>query len=186
MEANFIIVAGGASGIGLATVKLLLSLGAKVVSADINTPAVADGSLFVKTDVSSWSELASLFKKAKAEYGQIDFVFANAGIGPRANYLVLEAAENGDLLEPNATVLDINFKSVINTGALAVHYLKEAGGAIVIMASSTGIQPVRAPDYGMSRTTQCSIKIVDNQLTRYDSFGQGWYCRLWKESCKTC
>jgi NAD(P)-dependent dehydrogenase (short-subunit alcohol dehydrogenase family) len=76
-------------------------------------------------------------------------VFANAGIGPRANYLALEVDEKGDLMEPNRDTLDVNLNSVINTATLAVHYLKEQaeGGSVVLMGSSTSLHPVRAADY---------------------------------------
>lgn len=103
----------------------------------------------MQTNVTNWGDLTTLFKKAKEHNGRIDYVFANAGIGPRANYLALETDENGDLKEPTAEVLDVNLKSVINTASLALHYLKEQpeGGSIVLMASSTALQPLRAPDY---------------------------------------
>ena len=103
----------------------------------------------METNVTSWADLVSLFQKAKEQYGRIDYAFANAGIGPRANYLEIKSDENGILEEPTTEVLDINLKSVINTACLAVHYMKQQteGGSIVLMGSSTGLQPVRAPDY---------------------------------------
>lgn len=91
----------------------------------------------------------SLFKLAKEKFGRIDYVFANAGISPRANYLQLETLEDGDLKEPNYDLVDIMLKGVMNTATLGVHYLKQQdeGGAIVLMGSSTSLQPLRAPDY---------------------------------------
>jgi NAD(P)-dependent dehydrogenase (short-subunit alcohol dehydrogenase family) len=139
----------------LATVKLLLSLGASVVSGDIQPPAETPGLLYVETNVTKWSDLAKLFKTAKEHHGHIDYVFANAGIGPRANYLELEADADGNLKEPSADVLDVNLKSVINTACLGAHYMKQQpdGGSIVLMGSSTGLQPLRAPDYCKSGKT---------------------------------
>ena len=96
-----------------------------------------------------WIELTALFKKAIEVHGYIDYVFANAGIGPRANYLELETDASGDLKEPNSEAIDVMLKGVINTACLAFHYMKTKpqGCAIVLMGSSTGFQPLRAPDY---------------------------------------
>ncbi|KAF2999932.1 hypothetical protein E8E13_009076 [Curvularia kusanoi] len=152
-EGKVAIITGGSSGIGLATVELLSSLGAKVISGDIN-PAPAPGSFtYVKTDVTQWSSLTALFKTAVATHGQIDFVFVNAGIGPRANYLALETDAAGELLPPASATLDVNLDSVVNTGTLAVHYMKtqSSGGSIVLMGSSTGLHPVRAIDYSTAK-----------------------------------
>jgi hypothetical protein len=131
----------------------------------------------VKTDVRSWTDLANLFKAAKDKHGRIDYVFANAGIGPRADYLNLAVNENGDVQEPNKDTLDINFSSVVNTVTLGAHYLKSnaEGGSIVIMGSSTGLHPVRAVDYCMSPSRP---KRLYRSLTTYFSIGQGWYHRL--------
>jgi len=152
VKGKVVVLTGGSSGIGLATVKLLLSLGALVVSGDLNAPAES-GPLFVKTNVTKWSDLAALFKKAKETHGRIDYVFANAGIGPRANYLELATDANGDLVEPSHEVLDVNLNSVVNTAVLALHYLKQQpeGGSIVLMGSSTGLQPLRAADYSIAK-----------------------------------
>jgi hypothetical protein len=172
-----LIFAGGSSGIGLATVDLLQSLGAVVVSGDIQEPPVKSDLLFVKTDARSWTDLTILFKAAKDKHGRVDYVFANAGIGPRADYLNLAVNENGDVQEPNKDTLDINFSSVVNTVTLGAHYLKSnaEGGSIVIMGSSTGLHPVRAVDYCKSPRRP---KYPYQSLTTYFSRGKGWYPRL--------
>lgn len=118
--------------------------------------------LFVQTDVRVWTDLTRLFKAAKEHYGKIDYVFANAGIGPRANYLALEVDETGELKEPNKDTVDINLDSVINTTTLAAHYLKDEpeGGNIVIMGSSTGLHPVRAVDYCESTYESDNLQLL--------------------------
>ncbi|KAI1046664.1 hypothetical protein LB505_014495 [Fusarium chuoi] len=151
LKGKVVIVTGGSSGIGLSTVDLLLSLGASVVSGDVQPPPEEHkGSFtFVKTDVSVWGDLIALFKKAKEVYGRIDHVFANAGVGPRTDYLATEVDENGDLKEPSHQLLDISLKGVINTSTLAINYLRQQpeGGSILISGSTTGLQRVRAVDY---------------------------------------
>ncbi|EAT85075.1 hypothetical protein HBI56_075520 [Parastagonospora nodorum] len=147
------IITGGSSGIGLATVELLISLGALVVSADIQEPPATGDFLFVSADVRKWNDLTKLFKAAKEKHGRVDYVFANAGIGPRADYLNLGEDANGELQEPNKDTLDINFSSVVNTVTIGAHYMKSQpeGGSIVIMGSSTGLHPVRAVDYSTAK-----------------------------------
>jgi NAD(P)-dependent dehydrogenase (short-subunit alcohol dehydrogenase family) len=136
-----------------------------VVSGDINPPAASEPTeksalLFVRTDVANWDDLSALFKKAKQHHGRIDCVFANAGIGPRANYLALETDDQGELKEPSHELLEIGLKGLINTASLAVHYIKDQpeGGSIVLMGSSTGLQPLRAIDYCKSRAKH---RVVD-------------------------
>ncbi|KAF2853526.1 NAD(P)-binding protein [Plenodomus tracheiphilus IPT5] len=147
------VITGGSSGIGLATVDLLISLGVHVVSGDVQQPPTAGDFTFVQTDVNSWSDLTKLFRTAKAKHGRVDYVFANAGIGPRADFLSLEVDENGDPKQPNYSTLETNLQSVVNTATIAVHYLKSQpeGGSIVLMGSSTGLHPVRAVDYSTAK-----------------------------------
>ncbi|THV45259.1 hypothetical protein BGAL_0510g00030 [Botrytis galanthina] len=186
LKGKVVIVTGGSSGIGLATIDLLLSLGASVVSADINpppTPISSPSFFFVQTNVAIWSSLAALFKAAVEKFSHIDYVFANAGIGPRGNYIALDTDENGDLKEPVHEVLEVNFKSVVNTACLAIHYLKQnaQGGNIVLMGSSTGLQPLRAPDYsaakagvlGFGRSIQRTIKAAKLPI-RVNTLAPSW------------
>lgn len=154
------ICVGGSSGIGLATVNTLLSQGASVVNADLQPPAqqLEGAYTFVQANVAVWADLVVLFKNTKEIYGRVDHVFANAGVGPRINYLSTEVDENGDLKEPSHELLDVNLKGVINTATLAIHYMRDQpeGGSIVINGSSTGLQRIRAVDYGEFRNTALS------------------------------
>ncbi|EGU87757.1 hypothetical protein FOXB_01725 [Fusarium oxysporum f. sp. conglutinans Fo5176] len=146
---------GGSSGIGLATVELLQSVGAWVVNGDVQAPSrkFDGGYRFVRTDVAKWEDLLALFKEAKKICGRIDHVFANAGIGPRTDYLSTRLDKNGDLMEPPSQVLDINLKGVIKTSTLAIHHLRQqsGGGSIVITGSATGLQRFRAVDYATAK-----------------------------------
>ncbi|KAF4960301.1 hypothetical protein FSARC_10498 [Fusarium sarcochroum] len=155
LDGKVVIITGGSSGIGLATVELLLSLGASVVSGDVQPPQkeLKGSFTFLKTDVTVWADLLALFKKAKETYGRIDHVFANAGIGPRTDYLSTQTDDNGDLIEPSNLLLDISLRGVVNTSTLAIYYLRQQpeGGSIVISGSTTGLQRVRAVDYSTAK-----------------------------------
>ncbi|KAF6528540.1 hypothetical protein HZS61_008842 [Fusarium oxysporum f. sp. conglutinans] len=155
LEGKVIIVTGGSSGIGLATVELLLSLGASVVCGDVQAPEkeMEGAYTFIRTDVSIWKELLALFKGTKNIYGHIDHIFANAGIGPRADYLSMQLDENGDAVEPSGQLFDVSLKGVLNTSTLAIFHLRQQGegGSIVITGSATGLQRFRAVDYATAK-----------------------------------
>ena len=151
--------AGASSGIGLATVQLLLTLGASVIGADIQQPIEpidsAAAFTFHKTDVTIWTDLTALFKRVRELHGRVDHVFANAGISSRANYLAPEVDTDGELKEPPYQVLDVNIRGVINTTTLAIHHLLNqpapVGGSVTITSSMAGLQRFRAVDYATSK-----------------------------------
>jgi len=81
------VVTGGASGIGLATVRRFAAEGAHVVIADVDPvsgAAAADavGGTFVQTDVTVEEQVAELFAATVRTYGGLDIAFHNAGISP--------------------------------------------------------------------------------------------------------
>src|SRR6478609_7460956 len=74
------IVTGGASGIGAATVALLASAGASVVTADIQPAAQDAPGRFVKHDVGSEESWKALLADVLTRDGRLDILVNNAGI----------------------------------------------------------------------------------------------------------
>ena len=87
------VITGGASGMGRATVLRYLAEGAKVVVADFNADngaqtltdiaaaGYADSAVFVKTDVAKEKDVEAALAAACEQFGQLDIVFNNAGVG---------------------------------------------------------------------------------------------------------
>jgi len=81
------VITGGNSGIGLATARLFVQQGAKVViigrdskTLDAARQELGDKVIAIKADVSSLEQLGAVAKEVEAKLGKIDILFANAGI----------------------------------------------------------------------------------------------------------
>ncbi|ETN39066.1 uncharacterized protein HMPREF1541_05288 [Cyphellophora europaea CBS 101466] len=183
-----VVITGGSSGIGLAATKLLLSLGASVVIGDVQPPRDGfhhDSLAYQQTDVTKWSDLLTLFQKAKDVHGRIDHVFANAGISVRANYLATDLDENGDLKEPSFESQEVNLRGWINTATLGMYYMRpeqQSGeGSIVITSSIAGFSRFRAVDYASAKHGNLGFMramhqiLVDEKLPiRINAIGPSW------------
>jgi len=82
------LVTGGASGLGAATVRMLVAGGAKVVIADINEKSGQDlaqelgsAATFVKTDVTDESQVRAAVEQAGQKHGGLHIAVTTAGIG---------------------------------------------------------------------------------------------------------
>jgi NAD(P)-dependent dehydrogenase (short-subunit alcohol dehydrogenase family) len=90
MKGKVAIITGGGSGIGQATALAFAQRGVSTVIADIlvkegedtaNTIQRAGGeSIFVRTDVSSASDVEAMVRQTIDSYGRLDYAFNNAGI----------------------------------------------------------------------------------------------------------
>jgi NAD(P)-dependent dehydrogenase (short-subunit alcohol dehydrogenase family) len=151
LEGKVVVVTGCSSGIGLATVDLLLQHNARVVGGDVNpSPTDSPNFTFQHTDTASWTSLLSLFKVAKDKHNRIDHVFSNAGISGRADYLTESFDESGVLNEPSTLTFDIDLKGMINTSYLGLYHFRHQdppGGSIVCTASASSFQHFRVADY---------------------------------------
>ena len=132
-ENKVAIVTGGASGIGEATVARLVDEGARVTIADVNEPSSApQGTRFVRTDVSSQEEVGAMVERTVGEWGKLDVIVNNAGIG------ALEITEQSDLATWER-VFAINSTGVYLCSRAAIPHLKQTRGSIVNTASISGL-----------------------------------------------
>jgi len=79
------VITGGASGIGLATARLLAAEGVRLLLTDVEQGALSKasdelGAIGIVADVSSYSDMQSLANTAFDELGHVDIVFNNAGV----------------------------------------------------------------------------------------------------------
>lgn len=124
-----VILTGGATGIGEATVRWLHSLGAIVNFLDVdrvNGAALAaelgERVHFYEGSVSNWADQLRLFDGAVAQYGRVDLVFANAGIDEVVEDVFVDTVDEatGQLKEPALLVLDVTLRGVVLTTKLAL------------------------------------------------------------------
>ena len=138
---------------GLAVAKSLAEKNWHVHIGDLNEVAAQatakelSGS-YSRTDVSDYESLRQMFDDVFKVKGEINFVFANAGIGEKQDFYV--ATSDEDVLAQSPELdknIDINLKSVINTSYLAQHYMRKnktrGKACLVLNASIAGIYPVR-------------------------------------------
>ena len=155
------VITGGASGIGLATARKLLSEGAKVVLVDWNedvseiAKTLNNDALGIRCDVSSDTDVQKCVNEVIEKFGHIDLLVANAGIGGGPNKAhEVSVDEWNKVIGVNQTGIFLMNKYVIS------EMLKNGGGAIVNTSSM----------YGLVGTTMSfaysASKGAINQMTR--------------------
>jgi 3-oxoacyl-[acyl-carrier protein] reductase len=133
------VVTGGASGIGLATVRRFVTEGARVMIGDIDGNATASVAAELgpnvmgrRCDVSDEAEVETLFEAAQDEFGPLDIAFANAGIGSFAQIV------DTDIVEWNR-VVGVNLVGPLLTIKHAARRMGQ-GGSIIATSSLNAVQ----------------------------------------------
>jgi NAD(P)-dependent dehydrogenase (short-subunit alcohol dehydrogenase family) len=145
LDNKVVLVTGGASGIGRATVNRLARDGAHVVVADMQVELAgevvtevkkAGGSAEVcELDVAEEGAAATAVKAIVTAHGRLDGAFNNAGIvGPKTKLLDIDPVEWGRVLAVNLTGV---FSCV--QAEIAQMIQQESGGSIVNAASICGL-----------------------------------------------
>jgi NAD(P)-dependent dehydrogenase (short-subunit alcohol dehydrogenase family) len=147
LENKVVIITGAGSGIGAATATLLAEHGAKVIVSDLNMESaqgVVDGikkangtSFAVQANVTKFEEVEALVSKAVNEYGQLDVMVNNAGIGGKNQKKTAHHTH-----EDWHNVIAVNQTGVFYCMQVALQQMMEQGyGNIVNVASLAGLKP---------------------------------------------
>lgn len=140
------VVTGGASGIGAATVRRLLDDGARVAALDLEADGVPEGALAVRTDVTDDASVRAAVERVLAEWGRLDVVVNNAGIGAQGT-----VEDNPD--DEWFRVLDVNVLGMVRVARAALPALRRSPSAAIVNTGSivaTAGLPQRAL-YGASK-----------------------------------
>ena len=155
-------VTGGNSGIGLATAKEFAEQGATVVilarsqeKADHALAVIGGKSEAVIGDVTDLSSLELAYSMIRDKYGQLDIVFANAGIVPMTT---LGKVRESDFNQ----IIDVNFKGTYFTVQYAFPLLTQ--GTSVILVSSC-LDEMGAEHYSLYNATKAAIRSLARSLT---------------------
>lgn len=144
LKDKVVLVTGGASGIGLATVERALKEGAKTVIADMPSSAGEEEaqrldkqypgrSAFLPVDVTDTAQVDAMVQAAVDKFGSLDAVFNNAGIGG-----ICPAEEYPD--DDFQKIIDVNLTGVFKVARAALRQMyKQGSGAIVNCASILGV-----------------------------------------------
>jgi len=153
LQGKVAVITGAASGIGLATAKLLMAEGATVVMVDRNKAALdelvanSDGKAVAQvTDLIDAESCAAMVPEILAKTGKIDILYCNAGtfIG-------------GDLVDTDAVTIDrmlnLNINAVVkNVHAVLPHMIERGSGDILVTCSFAGHSKIKhEPVYSASK-----------------------------------
>ncbi|MFC7895569.1 SDR family oxidoreductase [Streptomyces sp. NPDC057381] len=173
---QLVLVTGAGGGIGRATALAFAEAGARVVAVDRDAEAAvrtaelarlsgATAAWAETADVSDEQAMEELAAKVAAEYGVVDVLVNNAGIGLSGSFF-------DTTTQDWKKVLDVNLWGVIHGcrlfgGRMAA---RGQGGHIVTIASAAAFQPSRAlPAYSTSKAAVLML----SECLRAELAGQG-------------
>jgi NAD(P)-dependent dehydrogenase (short-subunit alcohol dehydrogenase family) len=162
LEGKTALITGGTTGIGRATAALFLKEGARVAITGQNAERVAEaaaalgeGVIGLTADASSAADMAKVAQRLQAEFGQVDVVFANAGIAhPRPLADIDEAHIDQQF--------GVNVKGVIFTVQKLLPLLRKP--ASIILTAST-VAELGTANMSVYSATKAAVRSLARSLS---------------------
>lgn len=143
------LITGGASGIGAATAALLHERGANVAILDCALGAVDPRFFSVSCNVTDAEGVVKAVAAVAAEFGGIDILINNAGIGAAG-----DVAANDD--DEWARVLDVNVIGMARMSRAALPYLRQSRHASIVNTCSV-VAVVGLPDRALYSASKGAV-----------------------------
>ena len=154
-EGRTVIVTGARGGIGEATANKFLSLGDRVYGTDLSFDESSPHEYIeVVCDVTDSNAVSGVVERVVSETGRIDVLVNNAGIRVEKDVIDTTIEEWDRMMAVNLTAVFIGSKFCLP------HMLKQGSGAIVNVASTSGLNPLP------NRAAYCANKAGVIGLTR--------------------
>jgi len=136
-----VVITGGTSGMGLATAKLLVDQGARVLvtgrtkkAIDAAREALGENGIVVSSDATVLADIDALAARVASELGGVDFLFLNAGYGKFSPFEHMSEAVYDEMF-------NINMKGPY-FAAQKLAPLMPSGSAIVLTTSVANVKGV--------------------------------------------
>jgi NAD(P)-dependent dehydrogenase (short-subunit alcohol dehydrogenase family) len=159
-EAKRAVIIGGTSGMGLATAKMLIDGGARVLVTGRSQSGLesarnelGDGAIVVSSDARSLTDIDALAARVRAEFGAFELLFVNAGLG---------------LFAPLVDTTEVLYDEMFNLNAKGPFFavqklapLITQGGAVVLTTSIANVKGMPAiAAYGAAKAALRSFARV--------------------------
>ena len=162
LDGKIAVITGGSAGMGLATAKLFVREGAKVLitgrdqgALDTATRDIGEGAEAFRSDISQVADIEALRVHVAGKYGRVDILFANAG---------------GGVPGPFEQVSEDAFDFTVNTNLKGTFFtvqklvtLMPAGGSVILNTSVAGSKGV--PGFIVYSATKAAIRSLARSLT---------------------
>ncbi len=154
------LITGGSSGIGKSTAKLLIGLGAKVAITGLDKNKLQKvakeiGAFPIHANVQNDPDIQHSFDSVLSEYGKLDVLINNAGIGVHKPIEALSRADYESIFQTNV------FGMAMMSQKASEIFKAQGGGTIINIGSTSGLSGYKtgavysASKFAVRGLTQC-------------------------------